>query len=93
MIGMLKNFVKWFDINCGWFFINGRKRAAWAEYLRKKYGKEETKKPTRITFSPTPKCLICKTDMETIKLNQPFCGECLSVLTGLVKNKNGENSN
>ena len=90
MIGMLKNFVKWFEINCGWFFTHGRKQAAWGEYLRKKYGKEETKKPTRITFSPTPKCLICETDMETIKLNQPFCGECLSVLTGLVKNKKDE---
>ena len=80
---MLKNFVKWFEINCGWFFTHGRKQAVWAEYLRKKYGKEETKKPT-------PKCLICKIDMETIKLNQPFCGECLSVLTELVKNKKDE---
>ena len=51
--------------------------------LDKKYGEEETKKPT-------PKCLICKIDMETIKLNQPFCGECLSVLTELVKNKKDE---
>jgi len=31
---------KWFEINWGWIFINGRKRAAWAEYLRKKYQKE-----------------------------------------------------
>lgn len=31
---------KWFEMNCGWFFVNGRKQAAWAEYLRKKYGKQ-----------------------------------------------------
>ena len=33
----LKKINKWFEINWGWFFINGRKRSAWAEYLRKKY--------------------------------------------------------
>jgi hypothetical protein len=27
-------------MNLGWFFVNGRKQAAWAEYLRKKYGSE-----------------------------------------------------
>lgn len=31
---------KCFEMNCGWFFVNGRKQAAWAEYLRKKYGKQ-----------------------------------------------------
>jgi len=34
---LYKRFVKWFELNFGWFFINGRKRGAWAEYLRKKY--------------------------------------------------------
>ena len=34
------NITKWFEINFGWFFINGRKQAAWAEYLRKKYKNE-----------------------------------------------------
>ena len=24
-------------MNYGWFFVNGRKQAAWAEYLRKKF--------------------------------------------------------
>ena len=37
---LIVKFVKWFEINFGWFFINGRKRAAWAEHLRKKYEKE-----------------------------------------------------
>ena len=31
---------KWFEMNLGWFFVNGRKQSAWAEYLRKKYGKQ-----------------------------------------------------
>ena len=32
---------KWFEINLGWFFINGRKQEHWHRYLRKKYGKEK----------------------------------------------------
>ena len=32
---------KWLEMNLGWFFVNGRKQAAWAEYLRKKYGNEK----------------------------------------------------
>ena len=35
---MIKKINKWFEINWGWFFINGRKQEDWAEYLRKKYG-------------------------------------------------------
>jgi hypothetical protein len=31
---------KWFEMNLGWFFVNGRKQRSWAEYLRKKYGDE-----------------------------------------------------
>ena len=34
---LYKRFVKWFELNWGWFFVNGRKRNAWSEYLRKKY--------------------------------------------------------
>jgi hypothetical protein len=39
---MKRRIVKWFEINLGWIFINGRKRAAWAEYLRKKYNNDRT---------------------------------------------------
>jgi len=28
---------KWFEINLGWLFINGRKQEQWNEYLKKKY--------------------------------------------------------
>jgi len=28
---------KWFEINLGWFFINGVKQQQWSEYLKKKY--------------------------------------------------------
>jgi len=34
----LQKLNKWFEINWGWFFINGRKRDAWSKYLREKYG-------------------------------------------------------
>jgi hypothetical protein len=31
--------VKWFEINLGWFFVNGRKQEQWNKYLKEKYGK------------------------------------------------------
>ena len=31
--------IKWFEINLGWFFINGRKQKQWNEYLKQKYGR------------------------------------------------------
>jgi hypothetical protein len=31
--------IKWFEINLGWFFINGRKQEQWSEYLKQKYGR------------------------------------------------------
>ncbi len=34
---MFYQFKKWFELNYGWFFINGRKQEVWKEYLRKKY--------------------------------------------------------
>jgi hypothetical protein len=39
----MKKFIKWFELNFGWFFINGRKQADWAEYLRKKYNDDRTR--------------------------------------------------
>lgn len=30
---------KWFEINLGWFFINGRKQEQWNKYLKQKYGR------------------------------------------------------
>lgn len=38
-LNFMKKLVKWFEINWGWFFVNNRKQAAWAEYVRKKYNK------------------------------------------------------
>lgn len=35
----LHAFIKWFDLNYGWFFCNGNKRDSWQNYLRKKYDK------------------------------------------------------
>ena len=36
---MLKKLEKWFEINLGWFFVNGRNREWWENYLKEKYGK------------------------------------------------------
>ena len=33
--------LKWFDLNLGWFFVNGFKRDEWNDYLKEKYGKNE----------------------------------------------------
>ena len=30
---------KWFEINLGWFFINGMKQEQWNKYLKQKYEK------------------------------------------------------
>lgn len=37
---MFSKFVRWFELNWGWFFINGRKQSEWSEYLRNKYKDE-----------------------------------------------------
>ena len=33
----LSKIERWFDLNLGWFFINGMKQDEWSEYLREKY--------------------------------------------------------
>lgn len=36
---LYKRFIKWFELNWGWFFINGRKKDAWVRHLKEKYKK------------------------------------------------------
>jgi len=36
----LKRLEKWFDLNIGWFFINGNKQEMWSERLKEKYPEE-----------------------------------------------------
>ena len=38
---MFRKINKWFEMNIGWFFVNGRKRGEWAKYLRGKYGNKK----------------------------------------------------
>jgi hypothetical protein len=38
-LNFMKKLIRWFEMNWGWVFVNGRKQAAWAEYVRKKYNK------------------------------------------------------
>lgn len=33
----MKSLIKFFEINFGWFFVNGRKQESWERYLKKKY--------------------------------------------------------
>lgn len=35
-----KCFNRWFEMNWGWVFVNGRKRNEWAEYIRNKYNSQ-----------------------------------------------------
>jgi len=34
---MIKKIKRWFDLNLGWIFVNGRKREWWENYLKEKY--------------------------------------------------------
>lgn len=40
---MYSKFQKWFELNLGWFFINGRRQEEWIEYLKKKYPEDYQK--------------------------------------------------
>jgi hypothetical protein len=40
---MLKKLNRWFELNCGWFFISGRKQEQWNEYLKNKYKDENNR--------------------------------------------------
>ena len=33
---IFKKFTKWFELNLGWFFVNGMKQDKWNEYLKNK---------------------------------------------------------
>lgn len=41
---MFRKINKWFEMNIGWVFVNGRKRDRWGEYLREKYRNEKNVK-------------------------------------------------
>ena len=68
----MKNIVKWFELNFGWFFVNGRKQAAWAEYLRKKYNPviEKKDEPTLLKESKTKGNVKPKTSVKK-KVTKP----------------------
>ena len=40
MKNTLKKFEKWFDLNLGWFFINGSKQDSWHQRMKEKYPNE-----------------------------------------------------
>ncbi len=38
---MKNKFLKWFNLNLGWFFNNGQKQGKWKKYLENKYQKDK----------------------------------------------------
>jgi hypothetical protein len=40
---IFKRIEKWFDLNLGWIFVNGRKQDEWCEHLKRKYPSEYEK--------------------------------------------------
>jgi hypothetical protein len=37
MKSLIKRFEKWFDLNLGWFFVNGNRQEEWFDRLKEKY--------------------------------------------------------
>lgn len=37
MKNILKKIERWFDLNVGWFFVNGMKQEEWLDYIQQKY--------------------------------------------------------
>ena len=88
---MLKKLNRWFELNWGWFFINGRKQEQWNEYLKNKYGNTDIGKQKNVMVSYPPKCLVCESEMDSLRINSPFCNECLGTLKELVDKKKKKN--
>lgn len=38
---LLQRLNRWFELNLGWFFVNGRHADAYRNYLKDKYGKKD----------------------------------------------------
>ena len=38
----MRKIIKWFDINIGWFFVNGNKIDDWNNYINKKYNETDS---------------------------------------------------
>ena len=54
----LRSAYRFFELRCGWFFVNGHKEEAWAQYLKKKYGeKADTSQSFRNFFREKMKSL------------------------------------
>jgi hypothetical protein len=38
-----------------------------------------------------PKCLVCESDMDSLRINRPLCDECLGTLKELIDKKKKKN--
>jgi hypothetical protein len=88
---MLKKLNRWFELNCGRFFTNGRKQETWSEYLKNKYGDINTNEQKKVMVNYPPKCLVCESDMDSLRINRPLCDECLGTLKELIDKKKKKN--
>jgi hypothetical protein len=44
----MNKLIKWFNINMGWFFINGRKQEWWSNYIKEEYFNSKNNKKINI---------------------------------------------
>ena len=54
--------------------------------------KKREDKRIEIKVATSPKCLICESDMNILKINYPFCEECLNKLKKIIKDGGDKNS-
>jgi hypothetical protein len=54
--------------------------------------KKEVEQKKIVLVKYPPKCLVCESDMETLKMNHPFCDECLIVLKKIINKKKKKNN-
>jgi hypothetical protein len=52
--------------------------------------KEKTEKKMVIAKFPST-CLTCEKEMNSLKINHPFCDECLYILKDVINKKNKKN--
>lgn len=50
----------------------------------------KTERKTIFVKSP-PVCIVCEKEMNSLKINQPFCNECLDTIKGVINKKKKKN--
>lgn len=66
---MYSNFTRWFELNLGFLFVNGRKQQDYANYLYKKYSTPNTEHP-----------IFCKKYKKRNMSKQSICQEAHTIV-------------